>query len=357
MKNKRMLMRVPVLSVAILMALLLLAGTYSVIADSSPSAKLAPNSVSAASSTFRTSGWLPIAQGQLLTFTHNLGLLNPGLVPEQLAVELWFKDTTVGGVGVNRRYYGGLEAGGKLYGAHWQRLTANTIEVYRQPNDDAAYEVLVNVWIAPPPDTDSYDSGWRTITQGVPLPFDHNLGITATDLTVGLWFSSTDLGIHHFAYGGLTRDDTVPTRTLGAFWHNLTNNSVQVTRFSGDLVVEQARVVVQQGDPPDYDSLMDLGWQNVAPGGVFTFTHNLNWNPNLLLVRGECRDIAGGLGINHLFAGGNEAGGSWRGAALENLTSTSVKVFRRNNDQRCDQFRVRIWKRSLKIYLPLVMRD
>jgi hypothetical protein len=296
---------------------------------------------------------MTVTVGTSRVLTHNLGLLHPGLTPEQLAVELWFKDT-VGSLGINRGYYGGLEAGGQWFGAHWQRLTTNTVEVYRQSDDDAAYEILVNVWIAPPPDK---DSGWRTIAQGATFLFNHNLGITATDLTVGLWFSSTARGIHNFAYGGLTVDDTVPTRTLGAFWHNLTNNSVQVTRFNGDLVVEQVRVVVSQGDPPDYDSLMDLGWQNVAPGHVFTFTHNLNWNPNLLLVRGECRDIAGGLGINHLFAGGNETGGSWLGAALENLTSTSVKVFRLPDDQRCDQFRVRIWKRSLKIYLPLVMRD
>jgi len=344
MKDKRMLMRVPVLAVAIVMALLLLAGTYSVIASPTLSVGPGPDLPSAPSGTvFWTSPWEPITRGHTLSFNHNLGRN-----PETYAVELLFLDTD-GGLGINRRYYGGLISGTQRYGAHWQNLTANTIQVYRQPDDNVADRVRIQVWV--PPTASDYDSGWRDISQDETLTLTHGLGIPATDLTVGLWFSSTDRGIHHFAYGGMSVNPL--SGTLGAYWHNLTNNTVWVTRFISDTAVEQVRVVVTQGEPPAYDS----GWRSIATDTATVFTHSLNWDADMLLVRGECL-MPGGLGIHQQFAGGNHFwSGAWQGTNLQNLTSNTVTIFRQPDDLTCPQARVRIWKRSLLVYLPLVMRD
>ncbi len=350
MENKRTLIRVLALIAAPIVAALLLLGLYTVVTGSAPPAtsQQTPSTV-ISSPTVWCSGWVTIAAGSNQVFTHSLGHS-----PEQLAVELWFNDT-MGGLGINRGYYGGLEDSGQWYGAHWHHLTSNAIQVFRQPDDDAAYQVLVWVWVVPPPD---YDSGWTDIAPGATLPFTHNLGITATDLTVGLWFSGTTWGINQYSYGGLSVDTPV-THTLGAFWHNLTGNSVRVTRFAGDLNVDQVRVVVVHGDPPAYDSLATRGWQAIDPGSSFTFAHGLNWAPEMLLVQGECLDTSpGGLGIHHQFAGGNHHwADGWQGSTLQDLTRDSVQAFRLFNDQNCDQFRVRAWKRSQALYLPLTLKQ
>jgi len=296
--------------------------------------------------TYWTSGWVAINQNETLTFEHNLGGN-----PDDYAVDLWFNDTD-GGFGVNRRNYGGLEYDNNLYGARWQNLTTNTIEVYRYANDNVADQVRVTVWI-PTAVADQWDSGWVNINQAQTFPFNHNLNIAADDLTVALWFESATWGwgIHQIAFGGLSID--APAAQRGAYWHNLTDNAVQVTRMPNDPYIEQVRLVVQRATTPHYDS----DWQDIAAGTVFTFSHNLNWNPDMLIVRGECNDPnSGGLGINLRYAGGDHNGG-WRGANLQNLTANSVAVARRVNDPYCSQVRVRIWKRSMSVYLPLVLRN
>jgi hypothetical protein len=350
MKDRRTLVRTPALVAALVVALLLLAGMYTVIAASpAPPAGPDPDFSSAPSSaTAWSSPWSPINQNQTLTFTHNLGG-----DPDDYAVELWFLDTD-GGLGINRCYYGGLETGGNWDGAHWQNLTANTIEVYRQPNDTVADQVRVRVWVSPTPD---YESPWTAINPGQTLTLTHGLVITDTELTVSLWFSGTTRGIHNYGYGGLEAGGN----WYGAYWHNLTTNTVQVTRYPNDTDVQQVRVAVAHGDPPDYDSLVALsGWQTITVGTQFTFTHNLNWNPNMLLVQGECYSptVGGPGGIHQWFAGGNHDGAiGWQGSNVQNLTSATVQVFRQPNDQVCPQARVRIWKRTAQVYLPIVLKN
>jgi len=58
----------------------------------------------------------------------------------------------------------------------------------------------------------------------------------------------------------------------GAYWHNLTSNTVQVTRYPDDQQVKQVRVVLVHGTQPDYDSLVERGsWQsNVIRDSIFT---------------------------------------------------------------------------------------
>lgn len=302
-----------------------------------------------------SSGWQPIAPGTIRTFMHNLGG-----DPDDYVVELWFKDTD-GNLGINRRGYGAYEVGGQWYGAHWQRLTSNTIQVRRLDQDEAADQILVRVWVAPL-SSGGYGSGWTSINPGQTITFSHSLGITNTDLSVGLWFSGTVRGIHQYSFGGLAIDGPGNTikKLIGAHWHNLTDNQVQVTRHPDDVMVEQVRVIVLEASPPDYDSLVDLGWQSVAQDDVFTFAHNLNAPPGFLLVRTECYDPAA-LGINLAQAGGNVA--SWfadthKGVHIQNVTSNSVEVYRWADDDVCPQVRLRVWGGSVsQVYLPLVLRQ
>jgi hypothetical protein len=301
-----------------------------------------------------SSGWVEVPRGQSRTFDHNLGG-----DPEDYVVELWFLDTDTPGLGINRRAYGGLEVLGKWQGGHWEKLTSNTIDVYRHADDVVADQIFVRLQVAP--NAPDWDSDWRWIKPGETLTLTHGLGTTATDLTVSLWFSGTVRGIHHHGYGGLAIDG--PTNNVrelqGAHWHNLTDNEVSVTRHPDDKDVEQVRVVVVQGDPPAYDSLVDLGgWQAVAQGAFFQFDHNLNWNPLMMLVRGECLDSLGG--IHQWLAGGSVKSwppGGAKGAHLQRLTPRSVQIFRLADDDICPEVRVRIWTRSARTYLPFAVLE
>ena len=293
------------------------------------------------------SGWTDIAPGQTLTLHHNLNL-----PPEQLWVELWFRDTQ-GHKGIHRAGYGGMEANGSWYGAYWHHFTANSVQVTRMANDRMVGQVFVKVWKIKTPD---FDSGWLDFPYGN-MSIQHHLGVIDTDLLAAIWFSGTAKGIHNYGYGTLT----VGTEEHGAYWMRLTDTSLQVYRRVKDEDAEQVRVIVTRPDPPDYDSLIALGdWQDVAQGGVFTFTHNLNWNPSLLMVRADCLDSApDGQGINHSYAGGDIINDAIaKGYHIQNLTAASLHFVRHQDDTACDQVRVRIWKRlppGRRLYLPIIL--
>lgn len=326
---------------------LLLAAGLAAAASPTPHAAPQPTGTIGRAGLAWSSGWQPIAPGTVFTFTHNLGG-----DPNTYAVEMWFRDEDTN-LGIHRFAYGGLEANGHWFGAYWRRLTANTIQVHRLADDDAADLVRIDVWR--PAGAPDYDSGWTDIAPGETITLNHSLGITATDLVVSLWFSGTNRGIHHFAYGGLAVDG--PQDMLGAHWHDLTADTVQVTRHPDDAAVEQVRVLVLHPDvPPDYDSLVALGgWQDIAPGETLTFTHNLNWDPNRLLVRAECYSTTGG--IHQWLAGGNHDWFvGWQGAFLRNLTANTVAVTRLGDDQVCPQVRVIINAQGFRTFLPVVMR-
>lgn len=350
MNDKRVGILIAVLTGLGLTALLLLAGYHTAGASLRP--PIGPehsldSSGASGSASEWNSGWVTVAQGTCQIFNHNLGGN-----PDNYAVELWFLDTDEG-IGINHANYGGMEVGGDWHGGNWQHLTANTVQVCRQANDRGVDQLRVQVSI--PPGSPDFVSPWTNILPGQTIVFTHGLAITDTDLTVNLWFSGTTRGIHHFSFGGLAVDG--PQLMLGAHWYNLSANTVQVTRHPDDTDIEQVRVTVVHGAEPAYDSLEDLsGWRFIARGTEFTFTHNLNWNPDMLLVRGEC--FSSTLGIHQLLAGGNHDWFvGWQGAHLQNLTENTVRVVRRQDDQICPLVRVRVWRRSTSIYLPFVVRD
>lgn len=327
----------------VLMALLLLA-TNAVAGNMvGPPDAYPKDAVVLQSNSFWSSGWVDIATDTAQTFTHDLGQN-----PDDYAVELWLKDTDSGGIGINTWSAGGLEAGGKFFGAHWQNLTDTTIEVVRRKDDTFADQVRVNVWFADPP---VWDSGWMDIATHELKSLTHNQGGNVDDYVVGLWFKDTapdGIGINTRCYGGLEAGGQL----RGAAWQNLTDTTIDVWRYQDDPWADQVRVRIFVPDPPDWDS----GWVDIAPGAVETLTHSLGGNLNLYVVRGWQKDTDDGLGINHRFVGGFEAGGSFFGTNWENLTDTSINLFRRPDDWVADQVRMRIWVRKFKIYLPIVSK-
>ena len=282
------------------------------------------------------SGWVDVAPGSVITLNHNLG----GNV-DDYAVELWFRDTDTGGLGINTQGMGGLEAGGNFFGAHWQNLTDTTVQVVRRSDDTFADQVRVRVWIPNPP---AWDSGWVNIAPNTLETLAHNLGGSVDDYTVGLWFRDTTpggIGINTRCYGGLE----AASQLRGTAWQNLTNTTIDVWRYPNDSWADQVRVRIFAPDPPDYDS----GWMDVTAGALETLTHSLGGDPNHYVVRGWQRDTDDGIGINHRFAGGFEAGGSFFGANWSRLTDTTINVLRRPNDWVADQVRIRIWVKEFPV--------
>jgi hypothetical protein len=324
-----------------LMALLLLGGNTVAGSMVGP-----PNGYPAAlqSTSSWSSGWVDIATDTARTFTHDLGG-----DPDDYAVELWLRDTETGGIGINSRGVGGLEAGGNFFGAHWQNLTDTTIEVVRRRDDTFADQVRVDVWFPDPP---VWDSDWVSIATDEVRSLTHPVGENVDDYTVGLWFKDTTpggIGINTRCYGGMEMGGEF----RGAAWQNLTNSAIDVLRYPDDDWADQVRVRIFVPDPPDWDS----GWVDITPGTIEMLPHNLVVHPNQCVVRGWQGDTTeGGIGINHVFAGGYEAGGFVYGSNWENLTDTTINLFRRPDDYGADQVRVRIWKRYVRVYLPLVLK-
>ncbi len=316
-----------------LVALLLLAGS-AVASNSATPPDVYPEVVALQDTTSWSSGWVDIAPGETRTFTHGLGG-DPALY----AVDLWFRDTRSPGLGIHDRAYGGMDVAGQRLGAYWHNLTDDSVSVTRMPDDVAAAQVRLRIWIPEPFD---YDSGWVDIQPGQMITRTHNLGGDVDDYTVGIKFQDTTpggLGIHHYAFGGLEAGG----QFQGAAWQNLTNTSIQVLRFGADPAVHQVRVFITRPDTPDYDS----DWVDVAQGETRTFIHGLGGNPNGYVVRVSSQSAA--VGINTRAAGGLEVDGRFYGHNWQNLTNTTINVFRRPHDVFADQVRVRIWVEELPV--------
>jgi hypothetical protein len=277
-----------------------------------------------------SSGWVDIAPGETITFTHNLGG-----EPEQYAVGVWFRDTHVAGLGIHHRGYGGADVAGRQSGAYWHNLTGSTVGLTRRPDDVRVAQVRVLIFI---PKRRDYDSGWQKIRPGQTITFTHNLGGNADDYTAGIEFYDSDphgLGIHQFAAGGLEHGGTWE----GVAFQALTSASVQVFRFPDDVHADRVRMFVSRPTSP---AMYDSGWRDIAAGRPLTLTHNLGGNPNGYIVRALYRSAA--LGVNERAGGGLEAGGRYFGANIQNLTTRQVTVFRQPDDPYAEQVRVRLWR-------------
>lgn len=346
MRDRRALILIPVVAALVLLALLLIAAN----AAASPSQQepalldLRPAAERGlrANANYWDSGWLDINPGQPMTLTHNLGG-----DPAGYAVDLWCQDTRPGGLGVHRRAYGGMEVGGQFHGVAWQNLTDTMITVFRYRNDVFAAQIRVRIWIPDPPE---YDSDWVDTTLGQVVTLTHDVGGNPDDYVVGMKFSGT-VGINHRACGGLA----VLNDMFGAHFQNVTDSTVSVFRFPLDLFAQQVRVYISlPDDPPDYDS----GWVDINAGTRVTLTHGLRGNPNTYVVHTSIRDTTpGGLGLNSRFAGGFEVLNKFYGANWDNLTNTTITLYRQPHDRTADQMRIRIWLPVRKLYLPLMLNN
>ena len=86
-----------------------------------------------------------------------------------------------------------------------------------------------------------YSSGWQVINQGQTLTLTHSLGGSYYDYVVDLMFYDNTGGVtgpHHYGYG-MWRDGT---SYFGAYWYDLDNSIIRVTRLNNDTSVDWVRV-------------------------------------------------------------------------------------------------------------------
>ncbi len=297
-----------------------------------------------------SSGWVAINPGQTLPLTHNLG----GDLSDY-RVQLWFVDTGADSLGIHTLGYGGLEGDGLHTGAYWQNLTTTGIEVVREADDTRVDGVRVWIWTASL--AQEYCTAWAGIGQNNVVDVGHGLGGNVDDYNVLLWFRDSATGnVHQHGYGGLEVLD-VTNQRMGAYWMWLGTTTVSVYRYANDTLLDQFRLCVSVvEEAPAYDS----GWQDIAAGETLTLTHAVGGNVQSYNVSIEFNDTLA-LGIHHAGAGGDFLGArspdadQW-GAHWQHLTGESIEVVRQPADLYVDQVRVRIWPRTVRVYLPVVQK-
>ena len=182
-----------------------------------------------------------------------------------------------------------------------------------------------------------WSSGWIAVNQGSFQTLTHGLGGDIDTYTVELWFVDTEtggMGIHSYGYGGFEQD----ANWFGGYWHSLTPDAISLAREQDDETADLMMVRIRVVDAPDYDS----GWLEIAEGEVMALTHNLGGNPEDYTVSMWFDDQQTSMGIHAHRFGGAEEGGSFYGAHWQNLTGTSVRVFRAPDDLTVDRVRLRI---------------
>ena len=352
MKGRQALLATGVLAVLAMLALLIvangaLAGPLAFASSASGGPEVGGST--AQDVVFWSSDWVEIAPGQVLTLEHGYGG-----DPDDYAVDVWFLDTD-GELEVNHRAFGGMEFGEMYWGLAWQNLTADTIQLERLPNDMFADRARVRIWVPDPPPL--YDSGWVAIDAGSAMTLTHNLGGDIDDYSVAMRFRHAcpeGYGVHLRSAGGM---EHMGGMRVGAAWHSLTSETIQVVRFAHDWYVDEVRIQIYDPDPPAYDS----GWLSVGAGQELALEHNLGGNPMTYIVRAFTRDTQPeGRGHNTWYTGGFEAGGKFFGSNWQKLTNSSISVYRQRDDDMAhtaDEVRVWIFAPQNRVYLPAVMNN
>jgi hypothetical protein len=90
----------------------------------------------------------------------------------------------------------------------------------------------------------AYDSGWQSIKQGETITLTHNIGGNPDSYVVDLQFMSLGGNVHHKGYGGKVEGgEPYPiTLWMGAWWQRLTDESIQVQRYTDDDMCPGVRV-------------------------------------------------------------------------------------------------------------------
>jgi hypothetical protein len=93
----------------------------------------------------------------------------------------------------------------------------------------------------------AYDSGWQSIAQGETRPFPHGIGGNPDNYVVDLQFQDQAGGRHQLGYGGETYLSYIGMGYFnlddeGAFWHDLNDQQILVTRMDNDTHIAKVRV-------------------------------------------------------------------------------------------------------------------
>jgi hypothetical protein len=200
------------------------------------------------------SGWQSMIKGGSKNLTHNLGG-----APDDYLVDMEFKNPITG---INNRMYGGVDVGA-LYpsglnendrvGAYWTQLTNTGIHVVRRPEDIFASEVRIRIWRIAGAD---YDSGWVSISTGADQELAHNLEGNLYRYFINMVFDDTngpdDVNQRH--YGGMDCGASASgvyadNDRVGAYWSDLDNSSVTVSRLPEDEVADKVRFRIWRTPP------------------------------------------------------------------------------------------------------------
>ncbi len=205
-----------------------------------------------------------------------------------------------------------------------------------------------------------YDSGWIALRPGAARTLKHALGGNQDDYVVILDYKTDDVnGINQRYFGGADfgthpAPGHAANDRVGAYWRSLTSSTITIYRRPEDTYADWVRVRIWVDPYPNYDS----GWVTLAPGAAATtLNHNLGGDPNDYVVDMEYKSA--GSGINQRYFGGADFGsksfGGTRnnyrvGAYWRSLTSNTITLFRRAEDEYAGQVRVRIWYRPWPTY-------
>jgi hypothetical protein len=296
------------------------------------------------------SGWVRLDQDESKTLTHNLGGEIDGYV-----VDMQYWSSSVDGI--NQRYYGGCDFGANppaghaaddRVGAYWRSLTTTSIIVYRRPQDTYAEKVRIRIWYDTVPD---YDSGWVAMPLNSFINLNHNLGGNSDDYIVDMQFRSSSNGVNQRNYGGIDLG-AFPSPghnandRVGAYWQSLTNASISMLRRSEDDYAVDVRIRIWVRPTPTYDS----GWILINPDQARTLTHSIGGNAADYIVDMQFNSASNGANQRHYggadfgpipppgYATDDRVGAYWR-----TLTSSSITIYRRPEDNFAQEIRIRIW--------------
>ena len=132
----------------------------------------------------------------------------------------------------------------------------------------------------------------------------------------------------------------VDAQYYGAYWHNLTENTVRVEREVDDITAGRVRMRIWMPDPPEYAS----DWVDIAAGGTFSFTHGVGGDVDDYTVGIKFRKPGGAHGIHQYALGGVVDAEYYYGGAWQNLTDSTIQVMRFADDTAMQQVRVSIYR-------------
>ena len=197
------------------------------------------------------SGWVAINPNQAKVLHHNIGG-----DPNHYVVDMQYRVSNLNGI--NQRHYGGMDVGlhhasglheNDRVGAYWRSLTANTITVYRRPEDIYADQVRIRIWHYWQPTAPDYDSHWVPLSAGgPPVTFGHYLGGSADSYLVDMTYKADDVnGINQRYYGGADfGTHPAPGHTandrVSVYWRTLTNARITLFRRGEDTYAPKARL-------------------------------------------------------------------------------------------------------------------